>query len=121
MLSQVDFELTCGGKDHMQVNKLYQVLTGELGMDLTVSELKSLNAYLLSKQNEANSSNEVQFLDQDEQTVDLRFLQKFLKPRGQQSGSNNQEVVDQLQAEIRRLKLLQQGDTDYMLAKNQQL
>lgn len=31
---------------------MYQILTGDLGMDITVSDLKGLNKYLLNKQNE---------------------------------------------------------------------
>ena len=58
---------------------MYQILSGDLGIDVNVTELKMLNKYLLSKQEEALVDDEgAQFLDQDEQTIDLNFLSKLL-------------------------------------------
>ena len=72
---------------------MYQILSGDLGIDVNVSELKMLNKYLLSKQEEALVDDEgAQFLDQDEQTIDLNFLSKLLPkkpvPTYGQSGSS---------------------------------
>lgn len=35
--------------------------------------------------------------------------------------AGQQEVIDQLRAEVKRLKMFSQNDNDYMLTKNQQL
>ena len=50
MLKNVDFDMNFGpNTKQIQVGKMYQVLTGDLGMDITVGDLKGLNKYLLSK------------------------------------------------------------------------
>ena len=71
---------------------MYQILSGDLGIDVNVTELKMLNKYLLSKQEEALVDDEgAQFLDQDEQTIDLNFLSKLLPKKlvpARQSGSS---------------------------------
>ena len=82
---------------------MYQILSGDLGIDVNVSELKMLNKYLLSKQEEALVDDEgAQFLDQDEQSIDLIFLSKLLPkkpvPTYGQSGSSQQdrEMIENL-------------------------
>ena len=60
---------------------MYQVLTGDLGMDLTVGDLKNLNRYLLSLQADNKDDQDAEFLDQDESTVDLAFLRTLLPKR----------------------------------------
>ena len=46
----------------MKVNKVFQVLTGDLGVDISIPELKSLNKYLQAKQLETQDQ-DAQFLD----------------------------------------------------------
>jgi len=84
MLSRVDFQINFIGKDQVKLNNLYQTLTGDLGLEVTVGELKALNKYLIGKQADLAGAEEhdAQFLDQDESMVDLAFLQKVLpKPQ----------------------------------------
>ena len=49
MLANVDLDLNLGRATNMPINKMYQVLTGDLGMDIGVGELKALNKYLMNK------------------------------------------------------------------------
>lgn len=49
MISKVNFDISLPDRDHIQMNKLYQILSGELGMDISVGELKSLNKYMINK------------------------------------------------------------------------
>ena len=49
MLANVDLDLNLGRATNMPINKMYQVLTGDLGMDISVGELKALNKYLMNK------------------------------------------------------------------------
>ena len=72
---------------------------------------------------------DAEFLEQDETVLDLEFLDKILRPKGKEpsrtapsppggSSKADKEAIEQLQGELRRLKQLNQGDTDYLMAKN---
>ena len=125
MLSRVDFQINFIGKDQVKLNNLYQTLTGDLGLEVTVGELKALNKYLIGKQADLAGAEEhdAQFLDQDESVVDLAFLQKVLpKPQPSTGGSSkDRQLAEALSDEVRRLKSLARADNDYMLAKTEQL
>ena len=109
MFSKINFKASFP-KPEMKINELYNILSGELQVPLTVSDLKNLNKYLLNKSNE-----DVEFLGKDENVVDMEFLKSLL------GGSNDQGMIKKLQDEIRRLKQNQNDEVDFAMGKTQKL
>ena len=77
-------------------------------MVVQVSDLRTLNQYLLNKQNE-----DVEFLGKDENVIDLVFLKSLL--------GGNDDLVKRLQDEVRRLKQAQNDEVDFAMGKTQKL
>jgi hypothetical protein len=92
----------------MKINEVYNILSGELQVAVQVSDLRTLNQYLLNKQNE-----DVEFLGKDENVIDLVFLKSLL--------GGNDDLVKRLQDEVRRLKQAQNDEVDFAMGKTQKL
>lgn len=57
----------------MKLNKLYTLLTSELGLPLSLSDLKNLNRFLMSRQAQGQDE-DLEFMSRDEAVIDLPFL-----------------------------------------------
>ena len=70
----------------MKLGPLHALLTSELGVAITPTDLKNLNRFLLSRQSQ-DQDEDLEFMDKDEDVLDLQFLQSLLQ---QQSSSPGQ-------------------------------
>ncbi len=106
-----------GQEREIKVAKLYNILTSELGITITVADLKELSRYLHSKQ---SSDENFEFLGKDEQSIDLHFLESLLPSRAKDEGQSAQTVA-RLQEELRLLKQQQYSENDFMTLKSQKM
>ena len=65
-----------GLKKELKLNDFYNTLTGDLGVDLNIKDIKSLNKYLQNKQ--ADNS-DIELLEKDQNKIDLVFLKQILQ------------------------------------------
>ena len=73
LLGKIDFDSTFRRQPEMKLNKLYTLLTSELGLPLSLSDLKNLNRFLMSRQAQGQDE-DLEFMSRDESVVDLPFL-----------------------------------------------
>lgn len=73
LLGKIDFDSTFRRQPEMKLNKLYTLLTSELGLPLSLSDLKNLNRFLMSRQAQGQDE-DLEFMSRDESMVDLPFL-----------------------------------------------
>ncbi len=100
-------------KKEMKVSALYTYLTSTLGVQMTISELKSLNVFLMAKKNE-DKDEDVDFMNVDESVMDLQLL-------AQQLPIDQNQEIHRLNIEIRRLKSMNMEDLELQNSKNVQM
>ena len=73
LLRKVDFGLAFGRQNEIKISKLYTVLTSDLGVGVTLGDLKNLNQFLINRQAQ-ELDEDLEFMSRDESIVDLPFL-----------------------------------------------
>jgi len=82
IFSKFNLKKVLGPKSLIKVNNLYRILTSELGITVTVADLKELAKYLHNKQ---SGDENFEFMDKDESLVDLDFLQSLMPASREQT------------------------------------